>query len=260
MFTVFFVGTAGSGKTTLVSTFSEWLEKEGYDVAIVNLDPAVDYLPYLADIDVRDIVSARKLAKKYKLGPNASILAAVDSLIVNADKLREMIFSLGATYILIDTPGQMEIFAFRGSGPMLISRLSAERSAVVFVIDSVYARSPSGFVSSMLLSLSTQFRFNKPQVNVLNKIDLIDSQTLEQILSWCEEPEELLNALRLESSVSTEQKLELALVEKITEIITTIGMTSRLIPVSAKMGQGLDELYRALHQIYIGGLDYDYVE
>ena len=258
MFTVFFVGTAGSGKTTLVGTFSEWLEREGYDVAIVNLDPAVDYLPYVADIDVRDIVSARKLARKYKLGPNASILAAVDSLIAHADKIREMILSLGATYILIDTPGQMEIFAFRGSGPLLISRLSTERSAIVFVIDGVYAKSPAGFVSSILLSLSVQFRFNKPQVNVLNKIDLLDTETVERILTWYEEPEDLLNALQLESKLAS--KLELALSEKITEVIASMGFTTRLIPVSAKTGQGLDELYRVLHQIYIGGQDYDYVE
>ncbi len=44
MFTVFIVGTAGSGKTTLVSTFAEWLENNQYDVAIVNLDPAVEYV------------------------------------------------------------------------------------------------------------------------------------------------------------------------------------------------------------------------
>ncbi len=259
MFTVFFVGTAGSGKTTLVSSFGEWLEKEGYDVALVNLDPAVDYLPYIADVDVRDIVSARKIAKKYKLGPNASIIAAVDTLIVNADKIREIIHSIGATYILIDTPGQMEIFAFRGSGSLLISRLSAERSAVVFVIDSVYAKSPSGFISSMLLSLSSQFRFNRPQVNVLNKIDLLDKATIEQILSWAEEPEELINALNVESR-KHEGKLELMLSEKISEVISAMGAITRLIPVSAKTGEGLDELYRTLHQIYIGGQDYDYVE
>ncbi|NPA23104.1 MAG: GTPase [Crenarchaeota archaeon] len=259
MFTVFFVGTAGSGKTSLVRSFGEWLEKEGYDVALVNLDPAVDYLPYIADVDVRDIVSARKIARKYKLGPNASIIAAVDTIIVNADKIREIIFSLGATYVLIDTPGQMEIFAFRGSGPLLISRLSAERSAIVFVIDSVYARSPSGFVSSMLLSLSSQFKFNKPQVNVLNKIDLVDREIIEQIITWSEEPEELLNALSMEMQ-SMSGKLELMLSEKITEVITAVGAVSRLIPVSARTSEGLDELYRVLHQIYIGGQDYDYVE
>ncbi len=258
MFTVFFLGTAGSGKTTLVSSFSEWLEREGYDVAIVNLDPAVDYLPYVADIDVRDIVSAKRLARKYRLGPNASILAAVDSLIAHADKIRDMIFSLGATYVLVDTPGQMEIFAFRGTGPLLISRLSAERSAVVFVVDGVYAKSPTGFISSMLLSLSVQFRFNKPQINVLNKIDLLKPETIDQILNWYEEPEDLLNALQLESKLTS--KLELALSEKITEVIASMGLTTRLIPISAKTGQGLDELYRVLHQIYIGGQDYDYVE
>lgn len=254
MFTVFIVGTAGSGKTTLVESFAEWLENNQYDVAIMNLDPAVEYVPYVPDIDVRDLVSARELMRKYRLGPNASIIAAIDMLAIRSQELRNQIMDLGANYVLIDTPGQMELFAFRNVGSVLVSRLGADRSCVVFVMDSTQARTPSGFVSSMLLSLSAQFRFRMPQVNVLNKVDLLEDKVLEQLLEWSEE----LDSLR--QSLIGEGGLEAELSIKLSEVINAVGTVPKPIPVSAKSGEGLDALYRALHSIYVGGSDYDYVE
>jgi len=254
VFTVFIVGTAGSGKTTLVESFAEWLENNQYDVAIMNLDPAVEYVPYVPDIDVRDLVSARELMRKYRLGPNASIIAAIDMLAIRSQELRNQIMDLGANYVLIDTPGQMELFAFRNVGSVLVSRLGADRSCVVFVMDSTQARTPSGFVSSMLLSLSAQFRFRMPQVNVLNKVDLLEDKVLEQLLEWSEE----LDSLR--QSLIGEGGLEAELSIKLSEVINAVGTVPKPIPVSAKSGEGLDALYRALHSIYVGGSDYDYVE
>ncbi len=255
MFTVFFVGPAGSGKTSLVGAFAEWLEHNDYDVAIVNLDPAAEYIPYTPDIDVRDFVSARELMRRYRLGPNGSIIAAIDLLAVRAQELKSMIMDIGATYVLIDTPGQMELFAFRSVGSILINKLSLDRSAVVFIIDATQAQSPTEFVSSMLLALSTQFRFNLPQVNVLNKIDLLERGVVERILEWSEEVDSLRNALLLSGG-----KLETELSLRISEIVTAVGTLPKPIPISAKSGEGLDALYRVLHNIYIGGADYDYLD
>ncbi|GAB6944781.1 ATP/GTP-binding protein [Vulcanisaeta sp. JCM 14467] len=256
MFTVFIVGTAGSGKTTLVSSFADWLEDNQYDVAIVNLDPAVEYVPYIPDIDIRDVVSARELMRKYKLGPNGSIIAAIDMLAVRAQEIKSQIMDIGANYVLIDTPGQMELFAFRSVGSVLINRLSMDRSAVVFVIDATQAQTPSGYVSSMLLALSTQFRFNMPQVNVLNKVDLLDRSVVDQILEWGEETDLLREALMS----SQANKLEADLSVRLSDVLTAIGTIPRPIPISAKTGEGLDALYRVLHNIYVGGSDYDYLE
>ena len=256
MFTVFIVGTAGSGKTTLVSAFAEWLENNQYDVAIVNLDPAVEYVPYVPDIDIRDVVSARELMRKYKLGPNGSIIAAIDMLAVRAQEIKSQIMDIGANYVLIDTPGQMELFAFRSVGSVLINRLSMDRSAAVFVIDATQAQTPSGYISSMLLALSTQFRFNLSQVNVLNKIDLLDKPVVDEILEWSEETDLLREALLSDQ----DNKLEADLSVRLSDVLTAVGTLSRPIPISARTGEGLDALYRVLHNVYVGGSDYDYLE
>jgi hypothetical protein len=108
----------------------------------------------------------------------------------------------------------------------------------------------------MLLALSTQFRFNLPQVNVMNKVDLLDRSTLDEILEWSEETD-LLRETLLSSQAN---KLESDLSVRITDVLMTVGTMPKPIPVSAKTGEGLDALYRILHNIYVGGSDYDYLE
>lgn len=68
---LFFVGTAGSGKSTLTGTFGQWLKNESYDGVTVNLDPGADTLPYEADVDIRDWVRLSEIMSEYKLAPTA---------------------------------------------------------------------------------------------------------------------------------------------------------------------------------------------
>ena len=46
------LGTAGSGKTSLTSVLQTYLEDHQLDSIIVNLDPAVEELPYEPHVDV----------------------------------------------------------------------------------------------------------------------------------------------------------------------------------------------------------------
>jgi hypothetical protein len=62
---------AGSGKTTFMHQFSKQslnraeLKNQPF---MVNLDPAVQYLPYVPRIDVRDTVDYKKVMKENGLG------------------------------------------------------------------------------------------------------------------------------------------------------------------------------------------------
>ncbi|MFP3240943.1 MAG: ATP/GTP-binding protein, partial [Caldivirga sp.] len=74
------VGPTGSGKSwSTVSLMMRAITK--YGVRVLIIDPQGEYLPYTPDIDIRDYVSARGIMRKYKLGPNASLIAAVDLII-----------------------------------------------------------------------------------------------------------------------------------------------------------------------------------
>jgi len=54
-----FVGTAGSGKTTLTQAFGKYLEENDYRVSYVNLDTGVKRLPYRPDLDDIEYLTAR---------------------------------------------------------------------------------------------------------------------------------------------------------------------------------------------------------
>jgi GTPase SAR1 family protein len=244
MYTVFFIGTAGSGKSTLVSALSTWMDDQGYDVGVVNLDPAAEYLPYVPDIDIRDRISARKIMKQYKLGPNASIIAAVDMAVTEAERIKEEMEVVGAPIYLIDTPGQMELFAFRQSGAYLIQKLSDVHSLVVYVADAVYVQSIDGFTTTMLLALSSRIRFKKPQILAVNKADLLPEEALTNIINWAEDPDTLLDSIDL----PTYEK-------EILRSIANMGGFAEPLFVSAKTGEGLDKLYYQIQLHYTGGED-----
>lgn len=239
--TVFITGTAGSGKSTLTSALANYLESQDNYVGILNLDPAAEYLPYTPDIDIRDYVSARGIMKKYKLGPNASLIAAVDLMITKIDEIKQQIADLDPTYLLIDTPGQLEMFAFRDIGPLIADRLTMDKSMVIFVIDSVHARTTLGLASSLLLSLSVQLRMQKTQVNVLNKADLLTEEEIEEIENMIEDPEYL------------ESRGDSELVARISSIIKSVNIIPEPIPVSAVNGYGLDRLHAIMEQVLTGG-------
>ena len=75
---IFVVGTAGSGKSTLVGAFTRWLELHREDAMAVNLDPGAIVLPYAANVDVRDYIKVETVMEEYGLGPNGGLMLASD--------------------------------------------------------------------------------------------------------------------------------------------------------------------------------------
>ena len=67
---LYFIGTAGSGKSTMVYAFQLWMNSQGLDCVTVNLDPGAEALQYSPDLDVRDYVDLREVMEEEDLGPN----------------------------------------------------------------------------------------------------------------------------------------------------------------------------------------------
>ena len=64
------IGPPGSGKTTYCNGMHQYLTALGRKVAIINLDPANDVLPYTAAVDVSELVCLETVMEELKLGPN----------------------------------------------------------------------------------------------------------------------------------------------------------------------------------------------
>ena len=120
----FVVGMAGSGKSFLTGSFAEWLREQEQDVITVNLDPGAVELPYEPDVDVRAYVTVEEVMEKYGLGPNGAMIAAADMIATYVKELEAEVSGLGPDIAIVDTPGQMEVFAFRPSGLFIVHGLS----------------------------------------------------------------------------------------------------------------------------------------
>ena len=148
----FIIGTAGSGKSLFTAAFSEWLKMSKQDVAIVNLDPGALKLPYSPDVDVRNYVNVGDIMEKYALGPNGAVIMAADLIADEVENLTRDIEEVNADFVLVDTPGQMELFAFRASGPYIVNELTKEPKALIYLFDAVFSINPLNYVSNMFLS------------------------------------------------------------------------------------------------------------
>jgi GTPase SAR1 family protein len=253
VFVVFIVGTAGSGKSELTASFGDWLRMSKQDVSTVNLDPGVDVLPYSPDIDVRDYVNVVELMEKYKLGPNGALIMAADLVADQIEKISEEVQELQSDVILVDTSGQMELFAFRASGPFIANELTKEQKAVVYLYDAVFSLNPSNYVSNLFLSTAVFNRFTLPQIHVLSKCDLLPKEEVNRIVDWSARQEQLAEAI--------EQKLDgtkRLLSRSMMKALYGLGLKFPLLPISAKTGDGLTNFNTALERVLAQGDKYTF--
>ena len=249
MFFIFLVGTAGSGKSLLTASLEKWLVESDLSVTVVNIDPGVESPPYTSDVDIREYVDYGEVMNNFGLGPNGALVASLDMGVGSVNELREEIIESERDYIIVDCPGQMELFAYRNSGPLMVSGLRGDDPSLsLYLLDSNIARTPIGYLSSMLLGLSINIRFGLPQLNILSKTDILMEDEIDEIVEWGSEIHLLEEALDQSS-----EGLVREYSKSILEMLGNIGSTSVTVPVSSKDMTGFDLLYGEIQRIFSGG-------
>ncbi len=249
---LFVTGPAGTGKSTFCGAFKDWLIQNDYDVIIVNLDPGAEYLPYQPDIDVREMISLNDIMNQYSLGPNGAQIVASDLIIDNAQKIKDKLDLYEDYYVIFDTPGQIELFAFRPSSPLIVEALTGKKGMLAFISDAILSNIPSGFISQKMLFGSVFSRFYVPMIFVLNKIDLIGKEDVEKIKSWEEYPDLLYDEFENErGEIMKDYFLNVINAFKQSDIINKVS------PVSSKDMFGFDDIYSDMANYFLGGEDTD---
>jgi len=251
MFIVFILGTAGSGKSHLTAAFSEWLKMSKQDVTIVNLDPGVSRLPYSPEIDVRDYVDIGTVMEEYSLGPNGALIMAADLIADQIERISKEVEELQSDIVLVDTSGQMELFAFRASGPYITNELTKEQKAIVYLFDAVFSVNPLNYVSNLFLSSAIYNRFFLPQIHLLSKSDLLPKEEVNRIVSWSSSSESLGAAI--DEKLDGTRRL---LSRNMMQAIYKLGLKFLLTPVSAKTNEGMISFNTALERILAQGDKY----
>ncbi|CAN6287387.1 unnamed protein product [Urochloa humidicola] len=156
---------AGTGTMTLMHRLvcdMQATNKRGY---VVNLDPAVMTLPFGANIDIRDTVRYKDVMKEYGLGPNGGILTSLNLFATRFDEVVSVIERRAdqLDYVLVDTPGQIEIFTWSASGAIITEAFASTFPTVVaYVVDAPRSTSPVTFMSNMLYACSILYKIRLP--------------------------------------------------------------------------------------------------
>ena len=153
---------------------------------------------------------------RYALGPNGAITTCLNLFATKVDQILGLIdkrapdheYGLITTlvlirYIIVDTPGQMEVFLWSASGQILLDTLASTYPTVLaYIIDTPRSSSPATFMSNMLYACSVLYKTSLPMVLVCNKTDVKDAAFVK---SWMTDFEQFQNAVRMEKSSDGEQ-------------------------------------------------------
>ena len=111
--------------------------------------------------------------KQYCLGPNGGIVTALNLFSTKFSEVVELIEKAGKThqYVILDTPGQIEVFTWSASGTIITELLASHfPTIVVYVMDTVRSYKPVTFMSNMLYACSILYKTKLPFVVVMNKV------------------------------------------------------------------------------------------
>ena len=245
---LFMVGMAGSGKSALTGSYLEWLRGRDQDVLALNLDPGATSLPYNPDVDARNYVDIKQLMLDYSLGPNGALIMACDLLADHLEEIRKEIEDANPDLIIADTPGQIELFAFREGGRFIANDLPDDNCALIYLMDAPFTRSPLNFISNFYLAAAIYSRVMRPQIYVLSKSDLVSEEEIDTMVTWSTEPETFDQALL----AVKEQNMSL-ITKGLANAVFATGLVTEPIPVSAKNNSGLLELDAAVTRIISSG-------
>lgn len=253
MGSVFLLGTAGSGKTVLATVLRRYLQGQSSDQTIinVNLDPAVQKLPYTCEVDVREYIDMQEVVDMYELGPNGAMVHANDIIASSFADIKEDIDDFEADSIIIDTPGQLEIFVYRSAGPIITSMFDQDSTAALFLFDGNIVKKATSWISLNLLAASAQFRLQLPMIYALSKSDLLDKMDIDRIERWAEDMDLVASDMdELESP--NLQNLSM----QILPILQDFQSNIPLVPYSSLEDTGIEDIAAILSRIWTKGEDW----
>ncbi|KJZ72229.1 GTPase npa3 [Hirsutella minnesotensis 3608] len=259
------VGMAGSGKTTFMQRVNAHLHSQQKPPYVLNLDPAVLSTPFESNIDIRDSVNYEEVMKQYNLGPNGGILTSLNLFATKVDQIVNLLEKRAKPdaekperkpidTILVDTPGQIEVFVWSASGTILLESLASSFPTVIaYIIDTPRTASTSTFMSNMLYACSILYKTKLPMILVFNKTDVKDAAFARE---WMTDFEAFQAALQRDENADALGGVEGgghggsgymgSLLNSMSLMLEEFYSHLSMVGVSSRLGTGVDDFFAAV--------------
>lgn len=235
---------------------------------VINLDPAVRNVPFDSNIDIRDSVNYKEVMKSYNLGPNGGILTSLNLFATKIDQILGLLEKRTTPdpakpdaklikNILVDTPGQIEVFVWSASGAILLDSLASTFPTVIaYIIDTPRTASTSTFMSNMLYACSILYKTKLPMILVFNKTDVKDAEFAKE---WMTDFEAFQAALREEEEAGSFGGVEGgnmgggsgymgSLLNSMSLMLEEFYSHLSVVGVSSMTGAGINEFFEAVEE------------
>ncbi|KAH9843397.1 ATP binding protein [Teratosphaeria destructans] len=257
------IGMAGSGKTTFMQRINAHLHHQSSDSPqpppyVLNLDPAVRSVPFDSNIDIRDSVNYKQVMKQYNLGPNGAILTSLNLFSTKIDQVMTILEKRCLprppdptplpAHILVDTPGQIEVFVWSASGTILLSSLASSFPTVIaYIIDTPRTtENTSTFMSNMLYAISILYKTKLPMILVFNKTDV---KSEKDAVEWMRDFEAFQTALKKEEEEERQGSGYMgSLLNSMSLVLEEFYNALSVVGVSSMTGDGVDDFFAAVEE------------
>ncbi|KAF8628974.1 hypothetical protein AX15_003613 [Amanita polypyramis BW_CC] len=159
----------------------------------------------------------------------------------------QLYFMLCFSYVILDTPGQIEIFTWSASGAIITDAIASSLPTVVaYIIDTPRTTAPATFMSNMLYACSILYKTKLPFILVFNKTDV---QSHKFAVEWMQDFEEFQIALAAHSGTKDpegEPTYMNSLMNSMSLVLDEFYKHLKAVGVSSMTGNGVKEFFEAV--------------
>ncbi|KAK5975752.1 GPN-loop GTPase 2 [Trichostrongylus colubriformis] len=244
MYGVLVIGAPGAGKSTFCAGLTDIFEQINRPHIIINLDPANDFVQYNATYDIKELITVEDVMDRLGLGPNGALKYCMNTLCRNQQWLLQKILDNKGKYIIIDCPGQLELYKSEGELWKLIRELerTGVRLCALHLVDSLYCADAAKFISVVMSTLATMVTMEMPQVNVLSKIDLFNDDDAPFNLDYFTHLPDVNRLLELLNEVPGLERYH-GLNAAICDVVTSFDLVS-FVPLNVQKKEDMAKVLR----------------
>ncbi|CAG8795766.1 22736_t:CDS:2, partial [Dentiscutata erythropus] len=162
----------------------------GRSVHLFNLDPAAEKFEtfnvfvIMTNLDIRDLITLEDVMEELQYGPNGGLIYCLDHnnhnhiirfLLNNMDWLEDELGEYEDDYLIIDCPGQIELYTHFPIIRRICECLQKMHFRIcgVYLLESQFIQDNSKFFAGVLSAMSAMISIEIPHINVLSKMDLL---------------------------------------------------------------------------------------